>query len=90
MTIHEMDKEDVGEGQSVYILGYPMSLVDPNEHYAVLRSGSIARIRDTLEGRSPTFLLDAFIFPGNSGGPVFKPDYVVLGSESIEHRYLVV
>jgi len=41
----------------------------------IARQGIIARIGDLLEGFSNGFLLDTFIFPGNSGGPVIlKPD----------------
>lgn len=87
LTIEEMDKNKVSEGDSIYVIGYPMGLVDPNWRYPIVRSGSIARIQDIfeehrseLEGYRSEFLIDAFIFPGNSGSPVIlKPE-----SEAVE------
>jgi Trypsin-like peptidase domain len=77
MTIDQMREVKVAEGDSVYVLGYPMGLVDEKWRYPVVRSGSIARIQDVLDRRSSSFLLDSFVFPGNSGGPVIlsRPGY---------------
>jgi hypothetical protein len=59
----------------VFVLGYPMGLVNQKRQYAISRLGSIARIRDFFSNQSPTILLDAPVFPGNSGGPVvLKPE----------------
>jgi S1-C subfamily serine protease len=60
----------VSEGEPVIVLGFPMGLVGGKRNTVIVRSGTIARSRDTLERTSPEFLLDAFVFPGNSGGPV--------------------
>jgi hypothetical protein len=38
--------------------------------YVICRSGIIARIQDYLEDRATDYLVDAPVFPGNSGGPV--------------------
>ena len=46
-----------------------MGKVGNDRRYTLLRSGAIARIRDLLEGKSTDFIVDAFVFPGNSGGP---------------------
>lgn len=40
------------------------------QDFVIVRSGAIARIRDCLAGQRETFLVDGFVFPGNSGGPV--------------------
>jgi len=65
----------ISEGDSVYVLGYPMDLQNPDWHHMIIRSGIIARMRDMLDGVNSNFLLDAPVFPGNSGGPVIlKPD----------------
>jgi hypothetical protein len=73
----------LAEGYGVFVLGFPMGLVGTEQDYVIVREGSIARIRDTLD--SPTtvknFLIDSFIFPGNSGGPV------VLRPEPIEDSF---
>lgn len=65
----------VTEGDGVFVLGFPMQLVGRERNYVIVRQGSIARIRDALSGISKEFLLDIFVFPGNSGGPVvLKPE----------------
>ncbi|HIJ72534.1 MAG TPA: hypothetical protein HPP83_00390 [Candidatus Hydrogenedentes bacterium] len=63
------------EGDGVFVLGYPLGLVGGGRNYVIVRSGSIARIQDCLANIAQEFLLDCFIFPGNSGGPVMlKPE----------------
>jgi len=44
-----------------------------------------------LDGASPTFLLDAFVFPGNSGGPVIlRPEVTsIQGTPSNLSAYLI-
>ena len=58
------------EGDGVFVLGFPLGLVGDHRNYAVVRQGAIARIRDALAGTTNEFLVDATVFPGNSGGPV--------------------
>lgn len=70
LTIDEMARIGVSEGDSVYVLGYPMNLVGPDKHYVVVRSGSVARVRDMFQRQGDHFLVDVPTFPGNSGGPV--------------------
>ena len=60
----------VSEGDGVFVLGFPMGDVGVEQNFVIVRHGTIARIRDLLAGKSAEFVLDAFIFPGNSGGPV--------------------
>ncbi len=71
--------KDLGttEGDSIFILGFPMGLMATDRQYVLLRSGAISRIRDLYEGRSSDYVIDAFVFPGNSGGPVIlKPEMI--------------
>lgn len=72
------------EGDYVYVLGFPMGLVAVDRQHVILRSGAIARIRDLFEGRSTDFIVDALVFPGNSGGPVvLRPEMVsIQGTKS--------
>jgi len=60
----------LNEGDRVFVLGFPMGLVASERQYVICRSGIIARIRDYLEDKATDFLVDAPVFPGNSGGPV--------------------
>jgi S1-C subfamily serine protease len=73
--IQEMNELGITEGDFAYVLGFPMGLVGEERSTVIVRHGTIARIRDTLAGASQDFLVDAFVFPGNSGGPVvLKPE----------------
>jgi hypothetical protein len=61
----------ISEGDGVYVLGFPLGLVEKGErNFVIVRGGTIARISDCLAGQRESFLVDALIFPGNSGGPV--------------------
>ena len=74
-TKQVMKESEIMEGDSVFMLGFPMGHVGNEGQYALLRSGVIARVREMLENRSSDFVVDAWSFPGNSGGPVvLKPD----------------
>jgi hypothetical protein len=73
----------LSEGYGVFVLGYPLNLVGAQQDYAVVRQGSIARIRDALDfpATVKSFLIDSFIFPGSSGSPV------VLRPETFEAQF---
>ncbi len=79
------------EGDTVYVLGFPMGLVGKERSFVIVRSGCIARIRDALAASSKELLIDAPIFPGNSGGPVVtKPEVVAIqGTKSVDSAYLI-
>jgi hypothetical protein len=65
---------EISEGQSVYVLGFPLGLVSERD-FVIVRHGTLARMRDALSGFSREYLVDTFVFPGNSGGPVIiKPE----------------
>src|ERR1017187_10538338 len=58
--------DDIKIGDEVYVLGFPSSVLvsaDPSVHF--VRNGIVAS-----KLASPRIVLDAFVFPGNSGGPV--------------------
>lgn len=69
-TKERMKTGIINEGDRVFVLGFPMGLVAAERQYVICRSGIIARIRDYLEDRASDYLVDAPVFPGNSGGPV--------------------
>ena len=87
----KMKELGMAEGDSAYALGFPMKLVGEQRNVVIVRSGSIARIRDTISGSTTNFLVDAFVFPGNSGGPVvLKPESIAVGgAEPIRLAYLI-
>src|SRR5262249_25715689 len=81
----------VSEGDFVYVLGFPMGLIGGTRNTVIVRGGNIARIQDTLAGTSWLYLVDATIFPGNSGGPVVvKPEaFAIEGTKAQSRAYLV-
>ena len=90
-TKEELKTIGTAEGNGVFVLGYPMGLVGATRQYVILRNGSIARVRDMLEGHSTDFIIDAFVFPGNSGGPVIiKPEMEsIVGTKAIQESRLI-
>jgi len=88
---NKMNELGVAEGDFAYALGFPMRLVGEQRNVVIVRSGSIARIRDAFSGTTANFLVDVFVFPGNSGGPVvLKPELAAVGgTKAITRAYLV-
>ena len=77
MTLPKAQQHNICEGDGVFVLGFPFGDPGNQRNYVIVRQGILARIRDAVAGSSPTFLVDASIFPGNSGGPVVtKPEVV--------------
>jgi hypothetical protein len=90
-TRDQLKTEGVSEGDGVFVLGFPMGMVDAERQYVICRGGAIARIRDLLDGKTTDFLVDATVFPGNSGGPVvIRPELAsIKGTNSVKRASLV-
>jgi S1-C subfamily serine protease len=90
-SLEKLTELGISEGDSVYVLGFPMGMVGVERNAVIVRSGTIARIRDMLAGAAAEFVVDTFIFPGNSGGPVVsKPELMAIeGTKSQRSAYLV-
>lgn len=90
-TTEKMKEIGTTEGDFVFVLGFPMGLVGERRNTVIVRAGSIARMRDTLANPSREFLLDAPIFPGNSGGPVIlKPEVIAIqGTKAQNAAHLI-
>lgn len=78
LTLEQMEKTGVEEGSLVYALGFPMNLVGVIKA-PICRLGCISRVSDAFirnqVNENPEFLVDAQVFPGNSGGPiVYRPE----------------
>jgi Trypsin-like peptidase domain len=82
---------DIGPGQDLFVLGFPMGMSGVERNYVIARSGIVARLDDEILSESRTFLIDASVFPGNSGGPVIvKPSSESLaGGRPIDQAYLI-
>ncbi|MCC6438931.1 MAG: trypsin-like peptidase domain-containing protein [Acidimicrobiales bacterium] len=83
--------EGVSEGDGVFVLGFPMGDVGGERNHAIVRGGTIARVRDALAGTIDTMLLDCFVFPGNSGGPVIlRPERTTIEGTPSPQRALLL
>ncbi|MGE0730642.1 MAG: trypsin-like peptidase domain-containing protein [Acidimicrobiia bacterium] len=83
--------EGVSEGDGVFVLGFPMGDVGGERNHAIVRGGTIARVRDALAGSTDTMLLDCFVFPGNSGGPVvLRPERTTIEGTPSPQRALLL
>ena len=75
LTFEQANDQGVSEGDGVFVLGFPLGEAGEERNYVIVRQGIIGRIQHWLKGDARTFLIDATIFPGNSGGPVLlKPE----------------
>jgi hypothetical protein len=86
-----MRENGVTEGDGIFVLGFPMNLAGAQRNYVIARQGCIARISEMLASVSPTFMIDSFVFPGNSGGPVIlKPDLTsIQGTKAQNNAHLI-
>src|SRR5579859_4120478 len=64
-------KYQVGAGDQMMTLGFPLGLAANSAGFPILRAGRVASYPIAPAKIFPTFLLDFSVFPGNSGGPVF-------------------
>ncbi|QPJ65235.1 MAG: hypothetical protein G3M78_07465 [Candidatus Nitrohelix vancouverensis] len=88
--LKEMAQKQISEGDFVYVLGFPMGIAAPERHYVIARSGIIARVQDAINRHSADFLIDAMVFPGNSGGPViYKPEIISIGAPAVSKPGLI-
>lgn len=70
LSVEQANEIGILEGDGVFVLGFPLGLAGEERNYVITRQGCIARIKDWRAGTSRTILIDASVFPGNSGGPV--------------------
>lgn len=63
--------EGIVEGTPVIVLGYPGAVGQSYWPRAIVRQGIVAWV-SPARPRLEMFLIDSHVFPGNSGGPVFK------------------
>lgn len=78
-------------GDGVFLVGFPMGISGSEKNYAIVRSGTIARIDQEIIGTIKSFLIDATVFPGNSGGPVFlKPEILSLQNTKVVNSVYLV
>lgn len=81
LSIAKANEVGIGEGDSILAVGFPMGIVGYQNYISpIVRQGCIASIQDWLSGRTRNIMIDANVFPGNSGGPVFlRPPHATAG-----------
>ena len=81
MLRSQLIETEFREGNEIFVLGFPLAMVGDDRNYVIARQGIIARIQDWYDDAANSFLIDASIFPGNSGGPVLaKPTLHTYGT----------
>lgn len=85
---------ELGVGEPVVIIGYPLGFFDEVHSLPVARQGSIASVYPIPFRDRPFFLVDAHLHPGTSGSPVItRPAGGRIGSSGEEkegvHFYLI-
>ena len=63
--------EEIYEGAPLMLLGYPEAVGPDMSARALVRQGLVSWVSPT-KPKSTLFYIDGHIFPGSSGGPVFK------------------
>jgi len=63
--------EEIYEGAPLMLLGYPDAVGPDLSAKALVRQGIVSWVSPT-KPESTVFWIDGHVFPGNSGGPVFK------------------
>lgn len=91
LSVARMNEVGVSAGDGVFVLGFPMNLAGAQRNYVIVRRGSVARVADLIESASPDLLIDANVFPGNSGGPVIlePTDFAIHGTKRNNTAFLI-
>lgn len=69
--LNPIDYEKIAPGSDVIFVGYPEGLYDPVNNLPLIRKGSIASMPNVDFNGKGQIIIDAQIFPGSSGSPVF-------------------
>jgi len=92
LSLEKAKEIEVAEGDGVFAIGFPLGLAGyEDQNFPIVKQGCIARIQDWLSGNSRHILVDANIFPGNSGGPIFlQPSHIAFeGTRANSFPYLI-
>ena len=91
LTLEQACANEVSEGDGIFVLGFPLGEAGNERNYVIVRQGIVARVQHWLKGNARTFLIDASIFPGNSGGPVLlKPELASIQGTKANDRCSLV
>lgn len=91
MSSFELRKNGAEEGSIVYMLGFPMGLVNVSSNNPISRMGCVSRMSEAQINEQHNMLIDIQNFPGNSGSPIItRPEFIAVGgSPSLQKSVLV-
>lgn len=91
MTSVDLLERGVDEGSLVYMLGFPLGLVNETSNLPICRLGCVARMSKEQVSESYNLLVDIQNFPGNSGSPIItRPEFVsIQGTKSLSQSVLL-
>lgn len=80
------NEEELSVAENVYFVGYPDNRYDKANNLPLIRTGMIASNPKYDYNGNPTFIIDAQVFPGSSGSPV----YIDLTYENMKNGQIIV
>lgn len=80
------NEEELSVAENVYFVGYPDNRYDMANNLPLIRTGMIASNPKYDYNGNPTFIIDAQVFPGSSGSPV----YIDLTYENMKNGQIIV
>lgn len=90
MSSAELRSHGFDEGSIIYMLGFPMGLVNEASNLPICRMGCVSRMSETQITEQHNILVDIQNFPGNSGSPIItRPEIVSIeGTPSLTKSVL--
>lgn len=82
----EFNEPELSIAENVYFVGYPDGRYDMSNNLPLIRTGMISSHPQYDFNGQPEFVIDAQVFPGSSGSPV----YIDLTYENIKNGQIVV
>ena len=82
----DFDEPELSIAENVYFVGYPAGRFDTSNNLPLMRIGMIASHPKFDFNGKPQFVIDAQVFPGSSGSPV----YIDLTYENFRNGRIVV
>lgn len=90
-TLEKMQELGMSEGDALFLFGFPMGMVGGPRSAAVVRGGTMAQLQGAYAGAAKSYIVDGYVFPGNSGGPVVsKPEMISIdGTAAVGSAFLI-
>ncbi|HCJ08364.1 MAG TPA: hypothetical protein DHV96_08390 [Lachnospiraceae bacterium] len=82
----DFNEPELNSAESIYFVGYPENRFDYVNNLPLIRTGIIASNPKADFNGIPEFIIDAQVFPGSSGSPVF----IDLTFEDIKNGHMVL